>query len=93
MTEITLPRVAGYRELATILVEEAGVSADDEVRIDGRGLVASTDSFASQFAKELREHRASLVTIVGGSPKWHSSIAAAAREEGLQLEIKSLSSL
>ena len=88
MGTIRLPRVAVSRELAKILVQE--VHPDDEVVIDGRGLVVNNESFAFQLASDLVGKSPRKVKVLGGSTKWQADLKEAASELHLKVETQSL---
>ncbi|MFK0002551.1 hypothetical protein [Paenarthrobacter sp. NPDC090522] len=86
MTSIRLPRVAGSRDLAEALVEEAHISSADNVQVDGRNLVVNTESFAFRIVELVSEASPQSVEFVGGSPEWFKDVKRAA--DKLQVKFK-----
>jgi hypothetical protein len=89
MATVRLPRVAVSRELASSLIAQAAIRTNEEVEVNGRGLVVNNESFAYQLAEDLSKVRPLRVRVIGGSPKWHANFKKASKK--FQLDVVDVS--
>lgn len=95
MTALTLPKLAGSRDLVIRLLEDIPDDlGGDQFVVDAESLASAAPSFADQLCKEILETRhASSMTVRDASPRFaqflHRSATARGLHDRLNVELRS----
>lgn len=91
--EITLPRLAGTRAAADILVAGADLRGDHDVTVYARAVASAAQSFADEFVRQLAGRGITEVRVVGSSPRLLDYLRASSERLGGALSVRAVSSV